>query len=89
MTDSKGFLSPGCSWSWPHWRRLVPVCSGRCAERARSTPPPPGTSPGSDTAAPSCLAAWPRLDGLCPEPEEGCQETKRIIELKELFSKKS
>lgn len=65
-----GLISPGCSWSSPRWRRLVPVCSDRCAERVRSTAPLPGTSPGSDTAEPSCSAAWPHQGGPYPEPEQ-------------------
>lgn len=58
----------GCSWSWPRWHHLDPVCPGRYAELVRSSVPPPGTSPGSDRAEPGCSAAWLRLGGLFPEP---------------------
>lgn len=76
--NTAGFLSagdsrsiwniPGYSSSWPHLGHRAPALSGRSPGPSDSNTPPPHTCPGSGTARPSCLTAWPHPGDLFLEP---------------------
>ena len=70
---------PGYFWSWPRWGRRRPAWTRRSPELVCSSTPPRRTCPGSDTAGPSCSAAWPHLGGTSPTPGDKVTHMCSII----------